>query len=135
MITAVDECKRSRCLARHHVAIATHNHEIAVKKNSSAGMRGVERLLSVEIDGAVEIDAVACQRIVGALHMTTVEQYPSRPVERIHVQTADKAHVARHHAVAVTIGDMRLRDGGAALLPPEPAATDSRGLRCRSCPW
>ena len=119
MEAAVNQGERSRGLAEIGLAALTFQVEVAVEHDGSRLCGGVKRFLSVEIEVAVQVDAIACQGIVGALHVAMVEEDAPRAVEGIHIEAAHEAHVARHHTVAVAIGHVGLRDGTAAPLTPE----------------
>ena len=72
MVAAVYERERPRLLAEHHVAVAVHNGEVAVEEHGAGLGRGVERLLPVQVDGAVKVNTVAGERVVGAFKVAAV---------------------------------------------------------------
>ncbi len=75
MVTGFVEWKRQSMSAKGQV-------EIAVEHHRSGGVSGVEWFLSVEVEVAVQIDAVSCECVVGALHVAVVVEYSPCAIER-----------------------------------------------------
>ncbi|GAY28777.1 hypothetical protein PvtlMGM1_2077 [Prevotella sp. MGM1] len=119
MIPAIHKRNLTGSFTENHIPIGTAGSEITVEKHRPASMGSVKRLLPVKRQGTFEIYPVSGKRVIGTLHVATVEQYAPCPIERVHIQPAYKPDIAGHHTVTMTVSHMSLCYGRGPLLASE----------------
>ncbi len=109
-----------RCPADHLAEILTvvgmHHIQVTVQENCAVAAGAAERKLTPEVTGAVDVNSVAVERIVGALRMASDEHDPLGSTEVAEVEPCHKAHVLSVDSVALSHRDLSLGDGIEPLL-------------------
>jgi hypothetical protein len=119
METAVNEGERTRGLAKIRPVVLAAKIEVTVEHHRPCLPRSVEWLLSEKIKVAMEINPIACEGIIGTLHVAAVEKNASGPIEWIHVESANEPDVPRDDTVAMAICHMCLGDSRTAFVAPQ----------------
>ena len=73
MVSAVNDGERPHRLAEILPVLVVAYSEVTVEEHRPAHIAAPERLLSVEVESAMEIDASPSQGVVSALHVAVVE--------------------------------------------------------------
>jgi len=119
METAVNEGERTRGLAKIRPVVLAAKIEVAVEHHRPCLPRSVEWLLSEKIKVAMEINPIACEGIIGTLHVAAVEKDASGTIEWIHVESANEPDVPRDDTVAMAICHMCLGNSRTAFVAPQ----------------